>query len=189
MYQSIQSDSNIELGSHAIKTIQFALCTAETSFVLPITDSAWKYMLACLHSIKGNNYVIIDGERVDLPSPDLLLTKQDNRDFLDIYQHKVNAIMNSAKNFICFMYERNGTDGVYDWTIICPRNGKFYQVGIINGDVIKTKQYTISLSHCVMCNLQKGYRVKSALLYMLLLMKHYFNTNLRNNTDTTTTAN
>lgn len=188
MYQIVHSDTKIQLGEHAIKTFQFALSVAETSFVLPIKEQAWQYMLACLHSINGNNYVIIDGDRVDLPKPEVILGKEDNRDFLDRYKYQVNEIMRSAKNFICFMYERNGSPGVYDWSIICPRNGHFYQVGIINGDTIEPSNYTISLSHCVMENLSKGYRKKSALLYTLMLMKHYFNTNLRNNTDATTKA-
>lgn len=186
MYQKIQKDNNIVIDDYARNLIESALAVADTSFVLPINQSAWKYMLACIHAINGNNFVIIDGVRHDMPNMKTLAL-DNNRDFLEIYDIKLRHIMESAKKYIAIMYERNST-GVYDWMIICPRNGKFYQVATINAVSPDYNSYEISLSHCVMDTLRKTFPTGTALLFILALMKHYFNTNLRNNTEHTTEA-
>lgn len=186
MYQKIQKDNNTVIDEYTRKLIEFALSTASTSFVLPIKTDAWKYMLASIHSINGNNFVIIDGVRQDMPNMKTMAI-ENNRDFLDIYKFKVKEIMESAKNYIVIMYERNNT-GVYDWMIICPRNGQFYQVATVNAIAPDYDSYEINLSHCVMDNLRKTFATGSALHFILPLMKLYFNTNLRNNTEATTSA-
>lgn len=180
MFQKIQKDTNFPIDVDVRKRIEFALSIATEHLVLPIENEAFNYMLARLHCINGNNYVIIDGERRELPQAEQLLEKMDNpSDLVETYNMVVRDVIKEAKNFIVFMYERSCQEsGVYDWVIILPRNGKYYKVGSIEGNPRDIGTYTVELSHAIMDILRQHYRTGVVLMFIYVLMKHYFKTNL-----------
>lgn len=180
MFERIRKDTDFPIEPHILKRIETALRNASNFLVLPIEHEAFNYTLSRLHSINDNNYIIIDGERCNLPDMNQLMETTTNPyDLIEIYRHTVNNIISEAKHYIVFMFERicNGRS-LYDWLIIIPRDGKYYKVGAVEGNLHEPGTYRIELSHAVMDELRQTFPASLILTYIHILMKQYFESNL-----------